>query len=123
MKIKHVLLSSFLLVPALSFADVKLDIEVTVDETSFASLNAVATSENEVLYDNGYYKVEGKVVVQTDESADVELTVAEEDRVLAKSTFNLQLGVPATLEVTYESEECSCLDRDVELTVVARDFQ
>ena len=101
-------------------ADVKLDVEVTVDETNFASLNAVVTSENEVLYDNGYYKVEGRLIAQTDETATVEFWVTEEDRVLMQPILVSAWGIPASVEIGYESEECSCLDRDVKLIVVAQ---
>jgi len=117
---KHLLLSSFVLVPAICNADVSLNIDLTVDETNFEIENVVVSTEKTVLYDNGYCKVEGQLIDQTDEASDVELTVMEEDRVLTKPTMNLRWDNPEILEIIYESEECSCLDRDVRLVVTAQ---
>lgn len=120
MNVKHLFLSSLVLVPALCKADAMLNISLTVDETTFEIENVTVSEENAVLFDNGYTKVEGKLIGQTDEAVEFELKVMEEDRVLTQPTLNVQWGIPATLELTYESEDCSCLDRDVILVVVAQ---
>ena len=117
---KHLLLSSLVLVPAISFADASLNISLTVDEAVVEIENAVVAAEKVALFDNGFSKVEGVLLSQTDEATQVQLVVLEEDRVIADSTMDLEWGIPATVEFVYELEECSCLDRDVKLVVVAQ---
>jgi len=119
MNIKHLLVSSLVLVPALSFADTMLNISLTVDETNIEIADAAVTAEKAVLHDDGYTKVEATLLSETDEAATVAFWVTEEDRVLTNPTLDVQWAIPATVELAYESEECSCLDRDLVLVVTA----